>query len=703
MLKTSIQLILVVITIFVINQSCGKSSSGGGGDDNTVIESDKGDGSEGASLEIDGDVLSEDEADISEGSSIANDVTGAYLDLPAGISQASNPINVASDKKLTAEQLAQLTLSIPLKDSAGAAIPPEAYERILVMYHVKLPDESLAVGYIPNGQLAIEGGSASLNLQAAGVFVKFTLRGFGVYQAALLPEGSTQPAAEVTKPTTVPIPVIKATQNRLKVATADVFVPEEGAIISDGAVIAGGGDVYDLKSAAVWAAMGSGSGLAHDPTKGIKLTGTGGSKNSQCFDSGSDTTTYTGIKVYSDKPISGRIPDNGDKTTFGSADIDGAGAIFLSHLDSVAPKDTSGSGQTITKFGAPTETQGQSDKAILFNGSSGGDDYFKTNLKAKGASSAVVASKSTPFTVLVWAKPTSSTPGHVFGSDDSGDHLWLEQHIPGSIDWRFSFGNTAVNVAPSNNGQWNHLALSSDGTTLTPYLDGVAKTTQTTTVDPSALPIYIGALNQNGSVASEFDGSVDELAFFNKKLSTGQIQALRKHGMRSAQVGLYTYSTSDCSGSDLGGKTGIPSGLTSPTTLSMSGVKGRYYNYTISLAAESASDTPHISKIEIQKGFTANAGYITTANGIAFTTVTRFDVAPPTTTATFQLSADDGATWMYWNGTAWATAPTNDQANTFGDINANLTTFGAGGGNLKVKGIIAAPDSTITDIIVDVN
>lgn len=44
-------------------------------------------------------------------------------------------------------------------------------------------------------------------------------------------------------------------------------------------------------------------------------------------------------------------------------------------------------------------------------------------------------------------------------------------------------------------------------------------------------------------------------------------------------------------------------------------------------------------------------------------------------TITYRLSYDDGATWKYWNGSAWATSANTTQANSAAVIDANINTF----------------------------
>lgn len=54
----------------------------------------------------------------------------------------------------------------------------------------------------------------------------------------------------------------------------------------------------------------------------------------------------------------------------------------------------------------------------------------------------------------------------------------------------------------------------------------------------------------------------------------------------------------------------------------------------------------------------------------------------------YQLSADNGAIWQYWNGSAWATATLPTNYNTAAALNTNIPTFSAASGQIKVKAFL---------------
>ncbi len=64
-------------------------------------------------------------------------------------------------------------------------------------------------------------------------------------------------------------------------------------------------------------------------------------------------------------------------------------------------------------------------------------------------------------------------------------------------------------------------------------------------------------------------------------------------------------------------------------------------------------------------------------------------------TVRFVLSNDNGATWLYWNGSAWATSnSTTAEANTAATINTNATSFPTGSEQLRWRAVFDATANT---------
>ncbi len=59
----------------------------------------------------------------------------------------------------------------------------------------------------------------------------------------------------------------------------------------------------------------------------------------------------------------------------------------------------------------------------------------------------------------------------------------------------------------------------------------------------------------------------------------------------------------------------------------------------------------------------------------------------------YQLSDDDGATWQYWNGSAWATATASTNYNTASTVNTNITSFSTSNGKLLWRAFLVSNGS----------
>jgi hypothetical protein len=77
---------------------------------------------------------------------------------------------------------------------------------------------------------------------------------------------------------------------------------------------------------------------------------------------------------------------------------------------------------------------------------------------------------------------------------------------------------------------------------------------------------------------------------------------------------------------------------------------------------------------------------ITYSTGISFTTLNTLTRTDSGSCTTYQVSIDDGSTWKYWNGSAWATATTSAQSNYLSDYAGHLSSLAAG--NFRFKAFL---------------
>lgn len=130
-------------------------------------------------------------------------------------------------------------------------------------------------------------------------------------------------------------------------------------------------------------------------------------------------------------------------------------------------------------------------------------------------------------------------------------------------------------------------------------------------------------------------------------------------------------------------------------------------NVKVFLHSDDGTSTPKLDNIEV--AYTTSASYATsdptieTNTGWAYLGIlsafTETATKPASTEIKYIISADDGVTYKYWTGAAWATSNgTYAQASTASDINSNLDSFTVGG-TFKVKAFLHTSDSSARPLL----
>ncbi|MES2440854.1 MAG: LamG domain-containing protein [Verrucomicrobiota bacterium] len=139
---------------------------------------------------------------------------------------------------------------------------------------------------------------------------------------------------------------------------------------------------------------------------------------------------------------------------------------------------------------------------------------------------------SQPFTIEFWAKPNTTTNddvpvnNRVGGSGNRSGWVFFQR----AAGWNFrmySGAGTAAGPDPvggtSTLGVWSHVVATWDGTTARLYVNGTFATSATGTYAASSAAVFsVGALADG---ASDFNGLVDEIAFYPTALSDAKILA----------------------------------------------------------------------------------------------------------------------------------------------------------------------------------
>jgi hypothetical protein len=176
---------------------------------------------------------------------------------------------------------------------------------------------------------------------------------------------------------------------------------------------------------------------------------------------------------------------------------------------------------------SPSQTSGISGKGQLFNNSS--STYISVPDHAD-----FDWSKTSSFSIEFWVKFSEIGSIRVFiGRDDpaTATQWYIGQTETGEIEWftMDSNGNIGdlISTGTYNNGQWHHVVAVRDGSISKNYLyiDGVS---QNTTVNLtgnlySTSDLNIGCLVYNETPDYFFTGSLDEIAIYNRVLTSPEI------------------------------------------------------------------------------------------------------------------------------------------------------------------------------------
>ncbi len=181
--------------------------------------------------------------------------------------------------------------------------------------------------------------------------------------------------------------------------------------------------------------------------------------------------------------------------------------------------DQSGQGNTLLLTNTTWATQGHTNGALQFNG---------TSSRAELPVPAVNFGFTTAFTISLWVNPTTLPTGwHMIAARQLGtgaSDSWFLAHNGTSL--RFSAGGGVATTVTA--GQWTHVAAVKNGTTVALYKNGVLAASLSTATSPLATDaneVGIGAGNNGNPLWQEFfHGRIDDLRFYSEGRSLEQVQ-----------------------------------------------------------------------------------------------------------------------------------------------------------------------------------
>ncbi len=205
-------------------------------------------------------------------------------------------------------------------------------------------------------------------------------------------------------------------------------------------------------------------------------------------------------------------------------DSSGVALYSLDYDASTAPDGTDFSGSpTNVEFGVG----GKINYGARFNGSS---SYIES-----GISTDILNSD---YTISFWGKSSNSSGGQTFINTNSGAVAFVRIDFSADGNLLFYHRNSASTtyvdtsiVSGMADGNWHHVVITKDNTSVKAYKDGslVGTITSTSGTYSNSTTLQIGRNNYNTSGSNNFDGDIDQVRIFNKALdetTNGEISAL---------------------------------------------------------------------------------------------------------------------------------------------------------------------------------
>jgi len=313
-----------------------------------------------------------------------------------------------------------------------------------------------------------------------------------------------------------------------------------------------------------------------------------GNYTSQIFNA-TRSSTWNNISWISSAIL--ELPDNQIiETGFGSGNINMTGNEFLAHLnnDSVYGEndtsvyDFSGLGNNGTVTGAVPTTSGKFNGGFEFDGV---DDTI--NISTISALSGV----NVTISAWIYYKGSSGAYDPIVTQSDAtwaGYYFYIDTSDSDKVGfWLDNAQAKSTQAVPAN--EWHHVVGTHNDTHLMVYMDGVLLDTYKKTGSGNAKDAFIGCDNP---ATDFFNGTIDEVAIWNRTLSLTEIKNLYKRGATELNLTVRSCDEENCVGESF-----IDISDSSPQDLSVS--NNQYFQYKFDFTTENFTYSPELYNVTI--------------------------------------------------------------------------------------------------------
>jgi len=271
------------------------------------------------------------------------------------------------------------------------------------------------------------------------------------------------------------------------------------------------------------------------------------------------------------------------------------GNVLLYHLNEQSGTiiDYSGMGNNGSYNGNLYIQTGKLNTAIGFDGV---NDYVNTSSLSNFAGTNKISNFA-----WVYATKYPSSDGLTISTQQwlfylqLGPSGYLRAYLYGTSNPGYHISNSTVSL-----NTWHHVGYTYNGSSVIFYIDGVQSGTISDTGNMgwgggTQRKYSIGGENSDGFDFRYFNGSIDEVAVWNRTLSSSEILNLYKRGTLRLNLSVQSCNDSLCSSTNW---TNLGSNLTSPQNLNVA--NNSYFQYKFYFETTNSTYSPEVYNLSIE-------------------------------------------------------------------------------------------------------